>query len=68
MLIAEDRADGVFDPVPEMGQLEKLCHTGHQNADKSQKYQRRPSPDDAVYKTVYIGNRFNHNTFSLSLS
>ena len=58
--IAEDRSDGIFHPMSDMGHLKKLCDERDQHANGRQQDQCRPSPDDVIHKVVDVCNNFKH--------
>lgn len=64
--VAENGSDRILQPVPQMGQLEKSSHTGHQHSRKAQQNQCGPAPYHIIDCTIYIGNHFNHRLFLLT--
>ena len=60
VLVAEDLSDGVANPVSKVGNLEEFGEDRHQDADKAQKDQRRPAPDEAVDKVIDVCDNLNH--------
>ena len=68
VLVLENRADGLFHPVTEMGHLEDFRQDRHQHADKRQQSQGRHTPDNAVDSVVYICYGIEHTVHSYSPS
>ena len=62
-LLAEDLADGMADPVGEVGNLVEPGKTGHQNAREAQQDQGRPAPYETVYSVIDVGDRLQHKHF-----
>lgn len=58
-LVTKDTADGVLEPVPDVGQLEKSGQYRHQDARSHQQYQHGDSPDEIVDGAVDTGDRIN---------
>ena len=67
LAVAENRADGVLDPVAEVADLEALCDAGGEYAHEGKQDQGRPAPDDAVQRTVDLRNDIEHRISSLLL-
>ena len=63
VFVSENTAQGVFDPVPEMGNLEYSGKNGHENTSADQKNKHGNSPDKIVDNTVDICDYFNHTCF-----
>ena len=63
MLVTENTADGIFKPMPNMGQLEKFGKDRHQNARTDEQHQHGDAPHESVDGAVYLCDHFYHNTF-----
>ena len=68
VFVVKNAADGVFKPVPDMGQLEKFGEGSHQNTRTYEQHQHGNTPDETVYGAVHISNHFYHKYISSSFS